>query len=104
MEISKTSISIDGYTQPIWLYKTGNVVCISSYGNFSSLTAGNTECGTVIPSGYRPVIEQNIQTVPHNWGVILFTITPSGALKIYNYGSAISAATPASFFCAWITN
>ena len=104
LAISKTSISINGYTQSIWFYKTGNIVCMSSNGNFSTLKAGNTECGTVIPNGYRPVVEQNIQTVPHNWGAILLTISSGGVLNIYNYGAAISAATPARFFGIWATN
>ena len=86
------------------LYKRGNIVFLQ-VDAIASAPAGNTSLGIIIPSGYRPAANINFTLIRRaniSSSIILaLTISQTGEAAIYNYGSAISSATPFGGLFSW---
>ena len=105
---SNLAISLSGGNGVIYsswpLYKRGNIVFLQ-VDAIASAPAGNTSLGVIIPSGYRPAANINFTLIRRaniSSSIILaLTISQTGEAAIYNYGSAISSATPFGGLFSW---
>lgn len=86
------------------LRKRGNIVFLQVV-NVSSLPSGSSSLGTIIPSQYRPISDASFTIVRRHasFTSVAVTIGTTGELRLYNYGSALSATTPFNQLLSWAT-
>lgn len=101
---SYSNTSVKGGTFDVW--KIGRTVYFIANGNFSSLAAG-TSSGWIeyvtLDSQFCPINDVYVDVTGRSNGIITFKIASSGAVTIYNYGSAITSAQNGMVSGSWVT-
>ena len=97
------TVYLSGYTVPLNLMRSGNIVVATASGNFSSLASKTSVKIGDIPTGYIPYTTVQTSTSPQNLANILITIGENGYIEAYNYNSEITTATAAKIMMVWGT-
>ena len=97
------TVNLTGYSVPLKLMRSGNIVVATASGNFSSLASKISVKIGDIPTGYIPYTSVQTNTSPQNLANILISIAENGYIEAYNYNTEITTATAAKIMMVWGT-